>query len=1772
ELGFDSLTAVELRTRLATATGLRLPATLVFDHPTVTVLAGFLGELFGTGTPAEAAVATGIAADEPIAIVGIGCRFPGGVRSPEDLWRLVAAGGDGITPFPDDRGWDLEEIYDPEPGATGKSYAREGGFLADTTRFDPGFFGISPREALAMDPQQRLLLQTSWEAFERAGLDPASVRGERIGVFAGTNGQDYPALLERSAEPLEGHAGVGNAASVVSGRLSYVFGLEGPSLTVDTACSSSLVALHLAVQALRRGECSMALAGGATVMATPGMFVDFSLQRGLAADGRCKAFAEAADGAGFSEGAGMLLVQRLSDALREGRRVLAVVRGSAVNSDGASNGLTAPNGPSQQRVIRAALADAGLEPAEVDAVEAHGTGTTLGDPIEAQALLATYGQDRATPLRLGSVKSNLGHTQAAAGVAGIIKMVMAMRHGVLPRTLHVDEPSSRVDWSAGAVELLTESRDWTSERPRRAGVSSFGISGTNAHTILEQAPDVVVEEREPVSGPVPWVLSGRTEAALRDQAAALTGVDADPADVGLSLATARSRFPHRAVVFGAEALAAVAGGAPAANAVTGVAGPPGKVALVFPGQGAQWAGMALELAGASPVFAARLDDCGAALASFVDWQLRDVLADAEALGRVDVVQPALFAVMVSLAELWRSFGVVPDAVVGHSQGEIAAAVVSGALSLEDGARVVALRSKAILALAGRGGMVSVAAPPATVEERLTEGISIAAVNGPAAVVVSGEPGALDELIAACAADGIRAKRVPVDYASHSAQVEQLREELLEMLGPITPRTGETAFLSTVTGEWNEHVDAEYWYRNLRGTVRLDIAVERLKSEGFGTFVEASPHPVLTMALGDDVLAVGSLKRDDGGLSRFYTALAEAHVNGVDVDWTPAFPGARFTDIPTYPFQQDRYWPQWTATTAGDAGGLGLTDAGHPLLGAAVAVAGTGTTLLTGRLSLSTHPWLADHAVGDTVLLPGTAFVELAVQAGDQVGCRTVEELTLQAPLVLPRRGGVALQVRVEAADEHGRRAVTVHSRPGDDLEWTQHAEGVLATGAEPGTALTAWPPPGAEPLPVDGHYDTLAGHGYRYGPAFQGLRAAWRHGDDLYAEVVLPDDQRADAARYGLHPALLDAALHPIGLTSAQAGARLPFAWTGVRLYATGATTLRVRLGALGADGVSVAVADETGAPVAEAESLVMRPISAGQLAAAADHGADALFALTWQRLDAGPAAPAVPLGESGPVGYTECRGDMTAEALKTLQDFLTGDGRLVLVTESAVGDAPADPAAAAVWGLVRSAQSEHPDRFVLLDVDTTENLATWAGVAAASGEPQLALRGGELHVPRLARATPSPREHTWNPDGTVLITGASGVLGGLLARHLVTVHGVRHLLLLSRSAPGIDELTDASVTVVACDVADRAALEEALATIPAEHPLTAVVHAAGALDDGVLEALTPERLDTVLRPKAVAARHLHELTEHLDLDAFVLFSSFAATMGGAGQAGYSAANAYLDALAQHRHGRGLPATSLAWGLWEARSGLTAHLGDDDVSRLGRSGVRALPTDRALRLFDLALGTDEPLLMPVALDLAAWRARAEVPALLRGLIRTSGRRTVRDGLPTGPGLAERLAGLPEAEQLRVVDDVVRAQVAAVLGYASGHAVEAGRGFLDLGFDSLTALELRNRLNAVTGLRLPATLIFDYPNPDALTKHLCAELPADGAKAVLPVHAELDRLGAVLAATEPGAGDRDLITERLRGLLARWTATDDRRAESGTELADATAEEIFDLLDDELGMS
>jgi acyl transferase domain-containing protein/NADPH:quinone reductase-like Zn-dependent oxidoreductase/acyl carrier protein/nucleoside-diphosphate-sugar epimerase len=1676
ELGFDSITGVEFRNGMAEATGLRLASGLLFDHPTPAALVDhLLAELSGARAAQDVPIALSTS-DEPIAIVGMACRYPGGAASPEDLWRLVAEGVDAIAPFPDDRGWDVEGLFDSDPERAGKTYQRQGGFLADVAGFDAGFFGISPREALGMDPQQRLLLETAWEALERAGIDAESVRGSQSGVFIGATATDYGPRMHQAPEAIEGHVLTGGTASVMSGRIAYQLGLVGPAVTVDTACSSSLVALHLAVQALRSGECSLAFAGGVTVMSTPGMFIEFSRQRGLASDGRCKAFASAADGTAWAEGVGLLLVERLSDARRLGHEVLAVVRGSAVNQDGASNGLTAPNGPSQQRVIRQALAAAGLSTSDVDVVEAHGTGTRLGDPIEAEALLATYGQDRSEPLWLGSLKSNIGHTQAAAGVAGVIKMVMAMRHGVLPRTLHVDEPSPFVDWTAGDVRLLTEDREWRNDRPRRAAVSSFGVSGTNAHVVLEGVEPIPVEVSDVVAPVVPWVVSARSEAALTARIEQVPR-DLPVADVALSLVTSRSLFEHRAVLLDGVEVA------------RGQAADDRRVVFVFPGQGSQWVGMAEGLLESSPVFAESMAACDEALSRFVDWSLLDVVRGGD-LSRVDVVQPVLFAVMVSLAAVWRSLGVEPAAVVGHSQGEIAAAYVAGALSLEDAARVVALRSKAIVALSGLGGMLSV--PLAVGDVELTEGLSIAAVNGPLSTVVSGDIDALLALRDRLVERDVKARVVPVDYASHSAHVEVLEAELAELLGPIRPRSGSVPFFSSVTGTWLDTagVDAGYWYRNLRQTVLFEDAVRGLLAEGHNVFVECSAHPVLVVgveesveAAGVDALVLGSLRRDRGGLDTFLTSAARVFVRGVHVDWRVLVDGASRVALPTYPFQRERFWLTPSAEAA-DVASAGLTAVNHPLLGAAVDLAGNGV-VLTGRISTRSHPWLLDHAVEGTVLLPGTAFVELAIRAGDQVGCDRLEELTLEAPLVLPAHGAVQLQVVVDAD-----RAVAVYSRPDDDEVWTRHATGSLATGPVAAVELTSWPPAGAQEVDLDGAYERLAERGYGYGPVFRGLKRLWRTGAEAFAEVVLP----VEADEFTLHPALLDAALHPLLLTEAE-GVVLPFSWSGVRVHATGATALRVRLTSTGPDVATLAVADATGAPVATVESLTLRPMAKGALRD------DSLFHVEWVPVRSSGVAEAF---EEVEVGGADLRA-VTFRALEVVRDWLATDGgELVVVTRDAVAvtaESDVDPAAAGAVGLVRTAQTENPGRFVLVDLDDDERSRRALPAAVATGEPQVAIRGGEVFAPRLARLrTAEPA--VWDANGTVLITGGTGGLGALAARHLVVEHGVRRLVLVSRrglDAPGAVELRDelvgfgAEVTVEACDVADRDALAGLLDGV------TAVVHTAGVLDDGVAATMTPEQVENVLRPKADAAWHLHELTKDRELTAFVLYSSVSGLIGAAGQANYAAANAFLDALAQHRRAQGLPASSLAWGLWSTGSGMTQGMGDNDIARMARAGVAQLTAVDGMALFDAAVAHDGALVVPMRFDPVSLRAADEVPALLRKLVRG---RTKRNRSVAAQGLAV----LSAADREQALVDLVRAQVAEVLGYGDAGAVELDRPFKGLGIDSLMAVELRNRLVAATGTRLPTTLVFDYPTPRELIGFLTAELVGEVAVADAPVAA------------------------------------------------------------------
>ncbi|GAA3861560.1 hypothetical protein GCM10022243_29660 [Saccharothrix violaceirubra] len=1778
ELGMDSLTAVELRDRLARATGTALPASLVFDHPTVEAITD---RLLGTAGPETAPEV--VESAEPLAVVGMACRFPGGVRSPEDLFELVLSGGDAIAGFPTDRGWTDR----------GAGYARRGGFLDDVAGFDADLFGISPREAVAMDPQQRLLLECSWEALERSGLDPLSLRGSDTGVFVGGSHQGYGPPLAEASGGAEGYVLTGTATAVLSGRLAYVLGLSGPALTVDTACSSSLVALHLAARSLRAGECGLALAAGVTVMATPGAFEEFHRQGGLAADGRCKAFGATADGTGWSEGIGVLVLRRLSDARRAGQPVFALVRGSAVNSDGASNGLTAPNGPAQRRVIRAALADAGVRAADVDLVEAHGTGTRLGDPVEAQALLDTYGRDRVDPCRLGSVKSNLGHTQSAAGLAGVIKVVQALRAGVLPPTAHADRPTDAVDWTTGAVRVQTGPEAWPVGRVRRAGVSAFGISGTNAHVVVEQAPDedagsgvfmgvgsggvggaggqgrtpggvgsgalsetdsgafAVVErvsgevdalgsaalagkgsggftgaeERGSVSGevtgsaaasgsgvsassagrgrastggagtppasadplvpaarvgsgavwsvpgprevadrpgtavpaepgaeapsgrdvvavgsgvgvspvrdglPVPVLVSAASAEALADRVRQLAErASGDPVDVAFTLATTRASLDHRLAVVVEDddlrsALLAADGGETVLD---------GGCAVVFPGQGAQRAGMGRELHAAYPVFARAFDEVCARIG--LDRPLAAAVFTGAGLDDTARTQAGLFAVEVASYRLLESWGVRPDVLIGHSVGEIAAAHVAGVLSLDDACALVTARGT-LMASLPPGAMVSVAADEAVVRTLLVPGAEIAALNGAASTVVSGDPDAVAAVEATARAMSLRAKRLAVGHAFHSYHVDAIVDGFRSALGGLSFAAPKLPIVSTVDGEVGDRIATpEYWVEQARSPVRFADALATARTLGARTFLEVGP---------DSGLGAGGfvsvLRRGRPEPRTLVAAVARLHTRGVRVDW-PAFfadRSPRLVDLPTYPF---RHVPYWWRPAPSD----GVDRVTHPVLGAAVEI--PDGRVFSGTFSAHAHPWLADHRVGGDLPVPGTALVELALRVGVECGRPGLAEFTLAKPL--PLDGDVP--VRVVLSDDG---EVTVSSRTGGT--WTRHGQGVLV--AESAVPALEWAPRGIE-VDVAALYADLDRHGYAFGPAFRAVRRAWLADDEVWAEVDLAD---ADPG-HRPHPVLLDAAVHPALLLGAEPGA-VPFAWRGVRAWPNRTTGARVRLRRVD-DGFSVVAADTAGRPVFAVDSLVLR---------AADTD---VYRLDWREVPGEVVeATTVDFAARHDLPLADAVRASAARAVRRLREVLDETtGTVVVRTHRAVATGPDDDvdlAAAPLWGLLRAVQRENPDRVVLVDTDDPD------ADLVAPREPQAAVRGGRVLAPRLVRGgTGTGRLGA----GTVLITGGTGGLGALVARRLVTHHDVRRLLLVSRRGAdgGLrDELTalGADVRVAACDVADR----DAVAGLLGQVDLSAVVHAAGVLDDGVLGSLTSERLDRVLRPKVDGALNLHELTS--GLSAFVLFSSVSGTLGGAGQGAYGAANAFLDALAAHRRARGLPGLSLAWGAWE--HGMASTLDEVHRRRLASGHLRPFDAERGLAAFDKALHADVALSVPVRLDLAH---AGEVPAALRALI-------VDAPVGTGRPLTERLSALSGREGRRVLLDLVCEHAGRVLGRPDD--LDPDRGFLAAGFDSLTAVELRNALNRVTGLALPATVLFDHPTPRRLAEHLRGRLAA-----------------------------------------------------------------------------
>ncbi|MEN2423977.1 SDR family NAD(P)-dependent oxidoreductase [Streptomyces rimosus] len=1819
---------------------------------------------------------------EPIAVIGMSCRLPGDVASPAQLWDLVAAGTDAISAFPEDRHWPIEELYDPDPDSqqARRSYVREGGFLSGAGDFDPAFFGISPREALVMDPQQRLVLELAWEALESAGILPDSLVGERAGVFVGASSNDYE-MLWQGTDQFSQYGITGNTMSVISGRISYALGFHGPALTVDTACSSSLVAAHLAMRALRAGECPIALAGGVTVLSTPETFVEFCGQGVTSRDARIKAFAAGANGSIWAEGAGLLVLERLSDARRHGHQVLAVLRGSAVNSDGTSNGLSAPNGTAQQEVIRTALADAGLSAQDVDVVEAHGTGTPLGDPVEGTALVATYGQNRppGRPLLLGSLKSNIGHTQAAAGVAGIIKMIMAMRHGLAPKTLHVDSPTPKVDWGVDGVSVLADAVPWPETgRARRAAVSSFGISGTNAHVVLEQHVEPEAPESAVPSAGLVWTVSGRTEDALRAQAARLLAFaesgDAPSAE-GLAyvLATRRTHFRHRLAVPGrdrAELISALRGhldtGRVPDVAVGTAAG--GGVCVLFTGQGAQRPGMGRQLAASFPVFAEAFDEVCELFDRELERPLRTVLeSEPDLLDRTDYAQAALFAVEVALFRLMHSWGVRPDLLLGHSIGEISAAHVAGVWSLPDAVRLVAARGRLMAALPEGGAMLSVQGTEQDLTPWLAgreRRVSVAAVNASDTVVVSGADEDITELEADWAGRGRRTRRLRVSHAFHSPLMEPMLAEFGTVVAGLTAHDPEIPVISNVTGEpatAEQLRSPAYWTEHVRQAVRFHDGLRTAREAGARVLLELGPGAVLSALAGRDAgpdeARVPTLRGADRDETKdVLLALGALHTQGVEVDWPAVLPAApaRTADLPGYAFQHERYW------LVPDGNGVnlrstGLLPVGHPLLGAMVSAAEGDGVLLTGRLSLQSHSWLGGHRVRGIPLLAGTGFVELALAAGEHVGCDLLEQLTVEAPLVLPEHGGVSVQVVVGTTEETGRRPVRVYSRPegvgrAEPGPWRSHAFGYLGIRtATPDTTLAHWPPREVREIPVADVYDEVVeGRHFSYEGAFRGLRTLWQrdHPDgssEMFAEVALPAEAAGDAKRYSLHPALLDAALHAVGLGPQLDGidegnGSMPFSWSGLSLFRAGASTVRVH--ATGGNGdVAITLADETGATVATADSLVFRPLPADEsyLLGPAEDGAE-LLVQDWVPVrrpstvdgvgewydpgtggldlaalaDAeGPVPPVVVLRPARPAGddvtarVRAALTELTGYLRRWLTDQRFAGSLLVVRTECALGvrtgDEP-DLALSAAYGLARSAQNEYPGRLLLVDVDEPADTALRDAVAVASAarEPQVALRAGELLVPRLhrddrpAESDDGSAARTPDPDGTVLITGGLGSLGRTLARHLAS-RGARRLLLLSRrgaESPGAAELVaelaelGTHVELARGDVARRDDVARVLAEVPAAHPLTAVVHAAGVLDDGLVESLTEGQVENVLAPKADGAWHLHELTRELDLAAFTCFSSAAGVFGTAGQGAYAAANAFLDALMNQRAAAGLPARSLGWGLWAPDSGagttdgMGGGLAAADRARMDRTGIRALTVAQGLALWDTATGSDRVHLVPIGLDPVTVAGLGEegIPPLLRDLVRPARRRrSARSAAPaeSPADLARRLGRLSPAERDRQLLNLVLGQIAAVLGYPSADGVPADGPFGDLGFDSLSSVELRNRLNTATGLNLPATLVFDHPTPAILAAHLGTEVAPDATGAEEPADGPAergpDRLSGLAQAVEEALAGEDAQRDALRGRLREaLRALDGEPGPGADELSSASVDQLYAFVDRELG--
>ncbi|KAF7538803.1 hypothetical protein G7054_g2609 [Neopestalotiopsis clavispora] len=1830
-LGLNSMAGVVLRDRLSSLTGLNLPSTLVFDYPTPAALSQYLhGQVIGLEPPTPRITISQPLdyAIEPIAIVSMACRYPGGVSSPEDLWKLVLDEVDATTEFPDDRGWDIEALYDTNPDVPHKSTTKRGGFLPDFAHFDAGLFGMAPREALATDPQQRLLLETTWELAERGNIPPLSLQGSQTGVFLGTLYENYDENGLGNDE-LEAHITIGSSSSVLSGRVSYCFGFHGPSVAISTGCSSSLVAIHQAAQALRNGECDLAIAGGVTTMANPRPFTTFSRRRGLSPDGRCRVYSGDANGTGWSEGVGLILLERYSEAKRHGRQILGLIRGSAVNSDGKSNGLTAPNGAAQQMCIHSALGQAGLSPGEIDLLEGHGSATALGDPIEIQAVISSYGNgrgnnsvsnpQRSTPLLLGSIKSNIGHTQAAAAVAGVIKMVQAIRHGIAPASLHIREPSQHIDWKDCGVELLSMARKWPSvNRPRRAAVSSFGIGGTNSHVILEQPDSVELESSKSSTSKkalvaFPWLISGASEAALRAQARSLLNTwkqtadksynplhDQDPVDIAFTLATARSALKHKAAITYSSnkallrkeieiRLENLARGEQHPHIVTRETSPTGnkpRVAFLFAGQGGCLPSLddLEELGTIFPSFFKAFQEACVEIDQQLEFPLMHAWGDdtGRLLNRVDYAQAALFVFEVAMVRLLQSLNVLPDLVAGHSLGEIVAAHIAGNLSLRDAATIVVTRAKFMASLPPEGAMASISATEEEVAKELSRlnstATAIAAVNSRESVVISGPQSAVKDVAERFASLGRRATLLRnINHGFHSPMMDgilsDMEEKLMSSLESDAMLVGDKVIIplvSTVTGKRADATQlrsARHWVRHVSAPVRfLDCINELESNEKVSVFVEIGGSAVLSPHVAGSVATYSTV-------NKLLETLGQLWTRGIPVDWKAAFEGsgARLVNLPVYAFQRQKFWVPYTKlvpapsirdiTTQTREQSAIAHDSGmeHEMLLSATSIPGTSNIICSGYLSTARQRWLRDHVIDGQVLVPATAFTEIAMRAAQECSEysgseRTIlDELTVVAPLVLPSieddQLGESEEVQIQilvGESQSGvekndtRRTVDIYSRPSGSAtnhEWTQHATGSvtltsLSDSCRDDSIDVTVPTNTGPEVDIRKAYAVLKDGGVGYGPSFQGVRAIWRLGDNDLLAQIRPISSDGRKSTFIVHPAIFDATLHASSLASsdkiANGDVRLPFSLRGVQILTRAGSTgpILAYIQSISENCFSLTLTSEkTGVVIARVSEVRLRAKRSAE-------SGGALYHLEWSEAQS-QSAPAAKPDQTDKVVRIESHHNLAATAvvkavhdtiaavIRVVHDWRAEIGntvdanRLVVVTQRAIsiGDnSNVDLVAAAVWGFVRSAQAEFGrDRIVLVNLDgSTESETTLSLALASREEGVFAIQGGNIMIPRLSKPhallTKLHQPMTLDVSGTVLITGATGGLGALLSRDTVHNHGARNLLIISRSgleAPGARELCEeiqtanAAVRIEACDVSDRAQLAKLLQSHDIYPPVTAIVHCAGVVDDALLGSQNPELASRVLRPKVDGAWNLHELAPDT-VRSFILFSSFSSVFGNVGQAAYTAGNAFLDALARFRVKRGLPGLSLAWGPWANNAGMAAP------SRLSAHAVsshlaNALPlTDQqGIRLFHQALHAQS----------TASSHPVLLPLLLRGPLLVAKSSDVAS--ETKQTLAQKRPGGERAtffRNLRATKSpedrfdfllgLVREEIAAVLGYQSQSMLPDKR-LDDLGFDSFTSVLLTNRLRTLTCLAsLPVTLALDHDTPQALVRYMQPLLEAE----------------------------------------------------------------------------